>query len=73
MDMALPEGIQGRELAERLLAEHPGLPVIYTSGHAAEHAAQGLTLVPGQNFLSKPFDIAALGALVRRRLDEAHA
>ena len=72
-DMALPEGIQGRELAERLLAERPGLPVIYASGYAAEHAAPGLTLVEGQNFMSKPFSILKLAALIRRRLDEVPA
>ncbi len=72
-DMALPEGIQGRELGESLLAERPGLPVIYASGYAAEHAAPGLTLVEGQNFMSKPFSILKLAALVRRRLDEVPA
>jgi PAS domain S-box-containing protein len=33
-DMVMPDGISGRELAERLLAEKPGLKVIYSSGYS---------------------------------------
>jgi PAS domain S-box-containing protein len=68
-DMVMPEGIGGRELAQRLHAERPELPVIYTSGYSAEIAGGEFPLTEGENFLSKPFALSALTALVRRRLD----
>ena len=32
-DMAMPGGLNGRQLADRLRRERPGLKVIFTSGH----------------------------------------
>ena len=72
-DLVMPDGISGRELSEQLHAERPELPVIYISGYSADVAGQDFPLAEGENFLSKPFDLTALAALVRQRLDGATA
>ncbi|MEW6158374.1 MAG: PAS domain S-box protein [Verrucomicrobiota bacterium] len=54
-DMVMPDGVTGKELAERLLQEKPGLKVIYSSGYSVETMAQGVELLEGVNFLQKPY------------------
>lgn len=71
-DIVMPGGLSGVELAERLTTDRPALPVIYVSGFASG-AAQSVALEEGVNFLSKPYSLAALGLLVRARLDEMRA
>jgi len=68
-DMVMPEGTNGRELAEQLSAEHPGLKVVYTSGYSAEVAGSDLQLADGVNFLSKPFEAHKLARTIRAQLD----
>ncbi len=70
-DMVMPEGVSGRQLAEQLRAEKPGLKVIYMSGYPRETAGQGLHLREGVNFLQKPFANAKLAQTVRDCLDAA--
>lgn len=70
-DMVMPGGVSGRELAERLLAEKPGLRVIYTSGYSATLAGKGMALKEGVNFLQKPWDVKRLKRIVRQALDGA--
>jgi len=61
-DMVMPGGMSGDELAELLLAERPGLPVIYTSGYAPKFAEKHAQ--DGTNFLPKPFKPEELSRLV---------
>ncbi len=68
-DYVMPDGMSGRQLAERLLGENPQLRIIFTSGYSAEIAGAGFDLKEGVNFLSKPFELAKLVAAVRRSLD----
>jgi len=68
-DMVMPEGISGRELAERLLAEKPGLKVIYSSGYTDDMLGDGSPLRDNPNFLEKPFDSHKLLKRVRDCLD----
>jgi len=67
-DIVMPEGVNGRELAERLHAHKPGLRVILTSGYSADIAGQDLSLRPGHAFLQKPATPRHLLACVRRCL-----
>jgi len=67
-DIVMPEGVNGRELAERLHASKPGLRVILTSGYSADMAGQDLSLRPGHAFLQKPATPRLLLACVRRCL-----
>ena len=68
-DLVMPEGMNGRELASRLLVEQPQLKVIYMSGYSAEVAGRDFPLKEGDNFLSKPFQSAKLGKVIREKLD----
>jgi CheY-like chemotaxis protein len=69
--MMMPEGMSGRELAERILADEPDLRVLYTSGYPME--VIGAVTEPRQ-FLQKPYQPGALSRAVRRCLDgkESH-
>jgi len=68
-DMIMPEGILGGELAEILLAEKPGLKVIFTSGYSPEMAGKNISLVEGINFMAKPYSVGKMAQLVRQCLD----
>ncbi len=66
-DMVMPGGVDGRELAERLLAEEPSLQVILASGYSLELAREGL---PEERcaFLAKPYDKQVVAEMVRGAL-----
>jgi len=68
-DMVMPDGLSGRDLAERLLAADPKLKVIYTSGYNPEFAGKTLGLRDGVDFLPKPFAAPKLAEAVRAQLD----
>ena len=68
-DLVLPGGINGMDLAARLMKKNPKLKVIYTSGYSAEVAGKDFPLAEGVNFLTKPFQVQKLAQIVRQRLD----
>jgi two-component system, cell cycle sensor histidine kinase and response regulator CckA len=68
-DMVMPEGMSGRQLAERLQAEDPALKVIYTSGYSPGMAGKDIALLEGFNFLAKPYPPSRLAHVVRDCLD----
>jgi len=72
-DMVMPDGMNGKELARRLLQETPGLKVIYTSGYSADIAGKDFPLEEGVNFLMKPFEVQKLAQTVRACLEETSA
>ena len=67
-DMMMPGGMTGRELAEQLERDQPGLPVIYSTGYSVDFTNPELNLVEGVNFLLKPYDATALTRAVRKAL-----
>jgi PAS domain S-box-containing protein len=70
-DIVMSGSMNGRQLAERLLAERPALRVLFTSGyayaalHAQGRAGQGIPI------LTKPYRKAELARMLRRCLDPA--
>ena len=68
-DMVMPEGMSGRELAERLLAEKPELKVIFSSGYSTDLVGNNMLLEEGVNFLPKPYPPRDLIRIVRFCLD----
>jgi CheY-like chemotaxis protein len=58
-DLVMPDGVTGRELAQRLQRAKPGLRVIYTSGYDLDDAAVQDTRM-GVRFLQKPYDMRRL-------------
>jgi len=66
-DVVMP-GMSGPSLARRLAASHPGMKVLYLSGHTDEFVRhQGLQ--PGVAFLQKPFTTEILSRKIREVLD----
>jgi two-component system, cell cycle sensor histidine kinase and response regulator CckA len=61
--------VTGRQLAEVLLRDRPGLRVLYASGHpVGKVLPHGLP--PGTAFLQKPFSMSALLHHVRELLEQ---
>jgi len=67
-DMVMPEGINGRELADQLKARKPGLKIIYTSGYSPEVMGADLGH-RNVRFLQKPYPPPQLAQAVRDCLD----
>jgi PAS domain S-box-containing protein len=72
-DLVMPEQMNGRELAEQLLAERPELKVIFTSGYSIEVAGKDFAAATNPPFLQKPYQPHRLIKTVRDCLDAAPA
>ncbi len=68
-DVVMPSPISGTELAARLQAEQPNLPIIFISGYSQDSEQHEPTTQPGVRFLQKPFTPQKLAAVVRESLD----
>jgi len=68
-DLVMPNNMNGRELAEKMWTEAPGLKVIFTSGYSADIVGKDFKLQPELNFLQKPYQPQTLALTVRRCLD----
>jgi PAS domain S-box-containing protein len=69
-DIVMPDGMTGRDLAEKVQLEKPGLKAIFTSGYSSEIVGKDFILQEGLNFLQKPYHAQKLAAAVRKCLDE---
>ena len=69
-DVVMP-GMNGPELAGRLLGARPALKVVFMSGYTDDAVARNGVLEPGAMFLQKPFSIDVLLRTVREVLDAA--
>ena len=65
----MPDGMTGKDLAQRVLQEDPKLKVIYMSGYSAEVVGKDFPLKEGDNFVTKPFQSSKLVQTVREMLD----
>lgn len=70
-DIVMAGSMNGRELAEQMVAARPSLRVLFTSGYAYDSLhAQGRATM-GAPLLRKPYRKAELARLLRRSLDTA--
>jgi signal transduction histidine kinase len=70
-DIHMPDGINGRELAEKLSTLKPGLKVILSSGFIANPEDHEFASRMGGSFLQKPYRRSQLLRTVRDCLDSA--
>jgi len=61
-------GMDGPDLATRLMVRHPRLAVLYMSGYPSNIIAQHGALEEGVHFIQKPFARAALASRIREAL-----
>ena len=66
-DVVMP-GMNGRELARRLLERRPDTKVLFLSGYAEDAVERHGVLEPGTAFMQKPFSPSALANRVREVL-----
>jgi PAS domain S-box-containing protein len=69
-DVVMP-GMNGRELAERLVALHPETKVLFTSGYTEDAIVHHGVLEGGVSFIGKPYSPSELAKKVREILDTA--
>jgi PAS domain S-box-containing protein len=67
-DVVMPN-MSGPKLANRILAEHPEMKVIFMSGYTDDAVVENGFIHPGSVFLQKPFSPDALKAKIRELLD----
>jgi signal transduction histidine kinase/CheY-like chemotaxis protein len=68
-DVVLPKGMSGRQLAEALSRDRPGLKVLYASGYSEEIVQHRGQLDPTLRLITKPYDKNQLARAVRAALD----
>ena len=68
-DIMMP-GMDGRELADRLITRLPQLKVLYISGYTHDSSVQARTLNEGEAFLQKPFSLSDLTRTLRDVIDK---
>ncbi len=59
-DVGLPNGMNGRQVADAARALRPGLKVLFITGYAENAAVGNGHLEPGMELLTKPFSMEAL-------------
>jgi|GEM_PF-172396 len=69
-DLQMPDGMGGRELAERLRAMRPGLPIVYASGYSKDLLTRQMGIERGITFIEKPYTADELRATVGRALTQ---
>jgi FixJ family two-component response regulator len=69
----MPEGISGMDIAEHMLAEQPGLRIIFTSGYSDDIVSPEILQRCNGRFLAKPYAYADLVRQVRECLDHKPA
>ncbi|MFJ2983385.1 MULTISPECIES: PAS domain-containing protein [unclassified Pseudomonas] len=67
-DIGLPDGPNGRQLAEHCRLQYPDLKVLFITGYDESAALSDGQLLKGTSVLTKPFDLDALAERVRQLL-----
>jgi DNA-binding NtrC family response regulator len=70
-DVFMPEG-DGLEVVRELRALHPATPLILITAQGSVELAVRAMAEGASDFLAKPFEVAALAALLRRAIEARH-
>jgi two-component system NtrC family sensor kinase len=68
-DVVLPNGMNGRQLAEEVQRRRPGIKVLYVTGYTRNAIIHQGRLDPDIDLLTKPFTADALTRKIRSILD----
>jgi PAS domain S-box-containing protein len=68
-DVVLPDGMDGRRLADEARRRRPGIRILFTTGYTRNAIVHNGRLDPGVNLITKPFSFEGLAAKVREVLD----
>jgi CheY-like chemotaxis protein len=72
-DVGLPEGMNGRQLADAARVIRPELKVLFITGYAANAALRDGLVAQGMHVMTKPFALDALGSKLAGMIDPAPA
>ncbi len=67
-DVVMP-GMNGRMLAEQVVAKRPGMPILFTTGYTRDAIVHDGRLDEDVTLIRKPFTVTELAEAVRRILD----
>jgi CheY-like chemotaxis protein len=70
-DVGLPDGVNGRQLADEAVRMRPEIRVLYTTGYARNAIVHHGRLDPGVELLPKPYTQPDLARRVREMLDRS--
>ncbi|WP_129931787.1 MULTISPECIES: DUF3375 family protein [unclassified Pseudomonas] len=73
IDIGLPRGIDGRQMADTGRSTRPGLPVLFMTGYAQLHVLDDALVDSCTSTLTKPFALETLMANVDALLKEANS
>jgi CheY-like chemotaxis protein len=68
-DVGLPNGLNGRQVADAARSKNPQLKVLFITGFAENAAIGNGHLDPGMSVITKPFANTALANKVRELID----
>ena len=68
-DVGLPNGVNGRQLADEARQRWPDIKVLFTTGYARNAIVHHGRLDPGVELIVKPFTQSSLAAKIRQVLD----
>ncbi|MBP2551183.1 PAS domain S-box-containing protein [Neorhizobium galegae] len=69
-DVGLPNGINGRQLADAARARRPGLKILFITGYAENAVLNQNNLEPGMHVMTKPFAMEAMATRIRQLIAE---
>ena len=69
-DVGLPNGLNGRQVAEAARTLRPDIKVLFITGYAENAVFNHGHLAPGMQVLTKPFGIEALASRVRLLIEQ---
>ncbi|MBI5905675.1 MAG: PAS domain S-box protein [Deltaproteobacteria bacterium] len=68
LDVMMPR-MGGKDVLDAIHRIHPGLPALFTSGYSTDQIHDSFVLLPGIEFLPKPYSPASLAGRIRSVLD----
>ena len=69
LDVVMPR-MGGKEALDAMRRIRPGIPALFTSGYSTDRIHESFVLLPGIEFLPKPYGPASLARRVREVLDK---